>query len=109
MARSDMEIEKRDAAKARKADKSEPKSTRLKSLREAGSTDDFGWGVVDPRLVARLVNAVTTAGGAVMFAVTSDGGALAITFYDNGDRERVYLPKTSDMEGEFEYLIGLWF
>jgi len=109
MARSDSEIEKRDAAKSRREAKGQQKSGRLNSLRESGDSSEFGWGSVDPRLVARLVGAVTAAGGAVMFAVTSDGGALAITFYDNGDRERVYLPKTADMEGEFEYLIGLWF
>ena len=109
MARSDQEIEKRDAARSRKDKAQSGVSKRLGSLRESGTTNEFGWGSVDPRLVARLVGAVTQAGGAVMFAVTSDGGALAITFYDNGDRERVYLPKTADMEGEFEYLIGLWF
>lgn len=109
MARSDQEIEKRDAAKQRKAKGEQPASKRLASLRDSSDVDQFGWGEVDPRLIASLVNAVTKAGGAVMFSVTSDGGALGITFYDNGDRERVYLPKSSDMAGEFEYLIGLWF
>jgi len=108
MAQSDRDVEKRDAAKAKRQERTLKKSDRLSSLRASTGDDSFGWGNVDPRSVARLVAAVTQAGGAVMFSVTSDGGALGITFYDNGDRERVYISKTSDLEGEFEYLVGLW-
>lgn len=108
MAQSNSEIEKKDAARAKREQRTVKKSERLSSLRNSAGDDSFGWGVVDPRSIARLVAAVTQAGGAVMFSVTSDGGALGITFYDNGDRERVYIPKSADLEGEFEYLVGLW-
>jgi len=109
MAQSNSQIEKRDAAKARREKSNDKRSERLSSLRASATDGEFGWGSVDPRLIARLVGAVTAQGGAVMFSVTSDGGALGITFYDNGDKERVYIPKTADMDGEFEYLINLWF
>lgn len=108
MAQSNSDIEKRDAARSKREQRAQAKSQRLSSLRESADNTEFGWGVVDPRNIARLVAAVTQQGGAVMFSVTSDGGALGITFYDNGDRERVYLPKSADLDGEFEYLVGLW-
>jgi len=108
MSQSDAQVERRDAAKAKRQMRKEQGSKRLISLRETANDNTFGWGVVDPRLIASLVDKVTAAGGAVMFSVTSDGGALGITFYDNGDRERVYLPRSADMAGEFEYLLGLW-
>jgi len=96
-------LEKRDKKRGAKRE-------RLERLRGSGgaSSGEASWGDVDPRLVSRLVWVVTRAGGAVMLSVTSDGGALAITFYDNGERERVYLPKNVDMEVEFEGLIALW-
>lgn len=105
---SDKDLEKRDAARAKAEKKRESKSERLSSLRSTSNESEFGWGYVDPRLIGSLVSAVTAAGGAVMFSMTSDGGALGITFYDNGDRERVYIPRSADMAGEFEYLIDLW-
>lgn len=108
MAPSDKDIEKRDAARAQREKKKNAQSDRLNSLRASADDDTFGWGTVDPRLIARLVGAVTSQGGAVMFAITSDGGALAVTLYDNGDRERVYIPRSADVGGELEYLIGLW-
>lgn len=108
MAQSDRDIEKKDAQRAKREQRTVKKSERLSSLRSSAGDESFGWGVVDPRNVARLVAAVTQQGGAVMFSVTSDGGALGITFYDNGDRERVYIPKSADLDGEFEYLVGLW-
>lgn len=108
MALSDKDIEKRDAAKAKREKKRGERSQRLDSLRNSADDAAFGWGTVDPRQVARLVAAVTEQGGAVMFAVTSDGGALAITLYDDGDRERVYIPRSADIAGELEYLTGLW-
>lgn len=108
MAPSDRDLEKRDAAKAKRESKRSAKSQRLDSLRASSGDVEFGWGNVDPRAIASLVSAVTSAGGAVMLAVTSDGGALAVTLYDNGDRERVYIGRSDDVLGELEYLTTLW-
>lgn len=108
MAKSDQQVEGQDRARAKRAERKERKSERLDKLRSDTAGRQAGWGNADPRQVARLITAVTETGAAVMLAITSDGGALAITFYDNGDRERAYIPVTHDLTEELEYLIELW-
>lgn len=96
-------IEKRDKVKANR-------SSKLDKLRSGGGgrSGVVSWGECDPRQIARLVYAITEAGGAVMLSVTSDQGALAVTIYDNGDRERIYIPKTANLDEELELVIALW-
>jgi hypothetical protein len=51
-----------------------------------------------PTKLAGLVRTVAACGYGVLFTVTGDGGAFAITFFADNDRKKVYVPCSSDLD-----------
>jgi transposase len=80
-------------------------SERLEKLR---GTRNHGSGVafnaLDPSAFLNGIAAVTRSGAAIMFGLTSDGGAMVVTVLDNNDREKEYLHDADEIN---EYLVGL--
>jgi hypothetical protein len=68
--------------------------------RAAGGTAD--WAEVNPALLARLIVAVTSRGGAVRFGYTRDGGAYSIGLYYGAENNTQYVRPGQDLEGEIE-------
>lgn len=48
------------------------------------------WSDIDPAIIRRTIDAATRAGGAVMFGVTSDGGAFSICVLHQNDKLKDY-------------------
>ena len=66
------------------------------------------WDEVDPELVARLVRSVSHARCAVLFGHTRDGGALALTFFDDSEKYNEYHPIDDHLEQWMEELCEWW-
>lgn len=69
--------------------------TREKVADRLGRTPRISYDIVLPELLHATVVAVVEAGGAIMFARTSDGGALAVTLYYDDERIRAW-PHTQE-------------
>ena len=54
------------------------------------SLAECSWRDIDSDIVCELVTTVTKAGAAVMFGVTSDGGALSLCILDNQNKIKEY-------------------
>lgn len=50
----------------------------------------ISWSDIDSDIISDLVNTVTKAGAAVMFGVTSDGGALSLCILDQQSKLKEY-------------------
>jgi len=86
------------------------------SLNKSNKKDDDGrrrkqepkapadWGDAKPDLVGRAVALVTGDGDALMFGLTSDGGAFVINIYHNGRANKEYVPGSEDIN---EFLEGV--
>ncbi len=96
-----MPIEEEVGKKSRRS--KESKTRRL--MREVTPAD---WGSVQPELIAGVVVAVATSGGAVRFGYTSDGGAYAIGLYGDGDPYTEYVRPAEDIEVVLKGLIEIW-
>lgn len=65
---------------------------RMESLRSSRTKGNgINGNDIDPDAVRNAVVAVIGAGAALMFGLTSDGGALVITVLDGDDRYKEYL------------------
>jgi hypothetical protein len=108
-----LEQNKRDEARDRKrAAKEKPlqsvPSDRLESLRKRTGASVADWASIDPQLLQGLVAAITSADCALMLSYSRDGGAYGLTIFDDGDRERIWISCTSDVEAELRYIASLW-
>lgn len=56
------------------------------------------WSTVDPKLIARVVVAVTAVGDAVMFGQTSDGGALVLNILSDPPTPKTYFKPSDDVD-----------
>lgn len=56
------------------------------------------WSNADPVLIARVVVAVTSAGDALMFGQTSDGGALVLNVLSNPPTPKAYITPSDDVD-----------
>lgn len=82
-------------AKAASMQQQERSRAKRKATRYGGdssrlSKDEFGFHVVEGAILGRTIQAVTDLGDAIMFARTSDGGALTILVMTEGQKYRVY-------------------
>ena len=73
---------------------SAPKKRRYGGGRKP-STRVADWGVIDAELLRGVVECVTSIGDGIILAVTSDGGAYAITILTDGEKPR-YWPATAE-------------
>lgn len=48
------------------------------------------WSDVDPAKIRRAIDAATRAGGAIMFGLTSDGGAYSLCILSGADKVKDY-------------------
>lgn len=54
------------------------------------STDPCVWSDIDPSTLRGVVDAVARSGGAIMFGVTSDGGAYSVCILQNDEKIKEY-------------------
>jgi hypothetical protein len=92
MSLSDREIEKKDAAKAKKQEKV---SRGLYLTKYRGGAD---WATVNCDMLLRAIAVVTAQHAAIQMGYTSDGGAFSIVIYDNGERLKNYIHDLSELE-----------
>ena len=82
------------------------KSTGVGSLSHVAD-----WANASSTAVGRLVECVTSKGGAVRFGLSRDGGAYSVGFYYGEDRTTEYCKPTEDLdkflEGWSEFYEGL--
>lgn len=98
MSKSDEQIEKQDAARAKRTNtKALPTSAR-----KGGMVAD--WANADATLLLQLVCDVAVEGGAVRYGYTRDGGAYSIGLY-LGDNSKTYY--CNEVEGINEKLTEL--
>lgn len=77
---------------------------RLKRLltgagKETGKAD---WSSVDVRWIGAVVIAITRNGGAVSFGYSRDGGAYSVSIFLDGDRETLWFNGNADVEAELQ-------
>lgn len=73
-----------------------------------GSSAKADWNTVDPPLLQQVIATVASAGGAIRFGYTRDGGAYSIGFLGDGEPYTEYL-RPSDNIGEYlEGVIRDW-
>lgn len=82
------------------------KAARTRQYRAPGAKmATLSWKDVKPENLVDLIAAAADAGGAVRFGTTSDGGALALGVYGDGDDP--YTVYASSAEGMDEHIFGL--
>lgn len=52
----------------------------------------------DPLVMQTFIKTVITAGGALMWGNTSDGGALVLTMFYESERQKIYVTPADDLE-----------
>lgn len=90
----------RDSRRGRAAAKKARKSGilgRLNHTEGKKAKRAVGWAEVDDALIAWLVRTVTGEGALVSFGTTRDGGALALTIMDGGEKHTEYFGAEEDM------------
>jgi hypothetical protein len=73
---------------SKKADVQGSRLLRFKKNRQADS--ECYYSMADAALVLQAIDAVTRSGGALMFGITSDGGAFSFLILDGDDKVREY-------------------
>jgi len=84
-------------------------TTKGKKNRDAGSalagfgngstrTANVGWDDCPADMLARLVCAVYRAGGAVMFGVSADSGAISIQVFLGDDKRKLWFSTPEELE-----------
>ncbi len=72
-----------------KAGPTTPANSRYRHLQSADASDLSKWDV-DPTMVGEAVLRIVGFGDAILFGLTSDGGALRITIFDGDHRHNLY-------------------
>lgn len=65
------------------------------------------YGDIDPVKIARLVGQVCSDGGAVMFSITSDGGAYSLVLFIGDDRKKLYYPTPEALEQAISEILDI--
>lgn len=63
------------------------------------------WGTIDPSAIRGCIDAVTKAGGAVMFGLTADGGAYSICVLQDQDKIKDYPHGTAECQLTLQSII----
>jgi hypothetical protein len=83
-------------------------SARLQAARGNAGAGLADWGSVNPAAVVGLISVVTATDAMVSFSYSRDGGAFCVSIYDNGDKERFWIPCNADVEAELHRLAEFW-
>lgn len=83
-----------------------PKAPMWRPNKASGDASD--WSSVDAGLIRGCIDAVTKAGGAVMFGVTADGGAFSLCLLQNDEKLKDYPHSTAECEERLQALID-WY
>lgn len=70
-------------------------NARRDAAPSGGNTD---WTVANPQLLVKLIDAVTSRGGAVRFGYTRDGGAYALGLYYGGESTSEYCRPSEELD-----------
>lgn len=76
-----------------------------KNTPDSGQCD---WSTIDPTILRGTIDAVTKAGGAVMFGVTADGGAFSLCILQGDQKIKEYPHGTSECEETLQNITS-WF
>lgn len=79
---------------------------RRRGKRSSG--DPTTWSSVDPNIIAGLVLAVTSAGGAVRFGLSRDGTALSVGILGDGQPYTEWFRPTDDVEKDLLEMASRW-
>jgi hypothetical protein len=82
-----------------------PDGKRDLSGRPKGTVE---WAEINNQLLRDCLCAVTSAGAAIMFGRTSDGGALSITVLDGEQRVKEYPHSVDDAEATLSWLVSMY-
>lgn len=74
-------------------------------MAKGSATVDLSWGELPAEDLKELIHYAAKAGGAIRFGMTSDGGALALGVYGDGDTP--YTLYANSAEGMAEHIRGL--
>jgi len=70
---------------------------------------NVSWRDIAPQLIADLVRIVTSNGAAIMFGVTSDGGAFSICILDNANKIKEYPRDDTEVASILSWLQNEYF
>lgn len=102
-------LEQRDARRASSDRKrAGGKSPRLEQMRGSGKQTVADWASVNPAIMMALISVVTAADAMVSFSYSRDGGAYCVSIYDDGDKERFWIPCSGDVEEEIRQILAFW-
>lgn len=76
--------------------------------KNTGGTSECDWGAIDPNILRGAIDAVTKAGGAIMFGVTADGGAYSLCLLQGDQKVKEYPHSISDCEETLQGMIN-WY
>lgn len=83
-------------------------SDRQRRRGKRGSSEPVSWEAVDSDIVAGLVIAVTSQGGAVRFGLSRDGTALAVGILGDGEPYTEWFRPSDDIEGNLVDMTRRW-
>ena len=69
---------------------------------------EVGWDNASAGALQRTIKIVTNAGGALLFARTSDGGALSLTLFYGNDKKKVYVSPADDTDEILNFWAGFF-
>lgn len=70
----------------------------IRNVKDQESGNVADWGTVTGKVLVDLVQVVSSAGGAVRFGYTRDGGAYSVGIYLDDDRETFYFKPADDLD-----------
>lgn len=82
-------------------------SGRWTQYNRPGTTAAPSWAEVDDLAVSQLIAEVTQDGDAVIFGVTRDGGALALTICSGDERGKYYAKSGAEMATQIRDILQL--
>lgn len=73
-----------------------------------GGTSSADWAIASPGLLVKLIDTVTSRGGAVRFGYTRDGGAYALGLYYGGESTSEYCRPSESLDGFLQKWIDFY-
>lgn len=95
------------AKNAKQERKATSGSGRWTQYNRPGTTGAPSWAEVDDLAMCQLVAEVTQDGDAVIFGVTRDGGALALTICSGDERGKYYAKTGTEMAAQIRDILQL--
>ena len=95
------------ALERRNAQGKEKRKNRLGDFEVGKRSLDFDWGGCAPEKLQDVVVGITDLGGAVIFGVSRDGGALSLTIMLDDERQARYFNADSDLDEGLDTISAL--